>query len=1135
MTTCWDGKSSTYGDLQKLKALAESYKKEVEALHDKAGPDPDAPAGTTYTFDWSRTGVDEKPRTGEIWESIWPWNNNEIGDAAGAHQTTLDDLEKVKEVIDLLDGFVKEDNISDTNQEFLDKEIKEWSDEYGSSFKCDVDPNAVSKKAGVDYQDYLQAAIEENNPEVLDVKINDLTEEQTQQLIADNADKCADAVTAASILGTGAEDLLSPECKEYKTALDNVGKFEDLKAAVADVLTSGAEKDSIMFKEQCFLLAHVVPLAKIKEALDEASTSKMKKLPYETSGAGNACLLAQGDPFAFINKLTQNVGTDGGSTKEAFFDMKTSQLSSLQPMIRLFKVVVDENGIESQVEIKFDSFYTSRANPGATSPASVFVDNDRGGTYHSVYDLEDFLTVKTRRGHGVGIKSFNISYEADNPFAIKKSIKAKLVLHANTFDELLKNRGGYTYADLALKTGGADGAGAHPGCVGVTSNQLNPLNHNVSTATDTKLNFRLKAIVGWARPGTHELISEGSALKTAIDDSCISINLTPTIHEFNIDEQGRVEFILNYLAYVEDFFDQPIFNIFSDPNITVKQIERKLKHQTYNKECEPEKVSEERERDKVAIKEESHRSMQSLINRLLMQEKIQYLDIPLADLLTFQVEGPLGSQFDSAQLVKYLDPTTTPARGSQAAQIKQSADMKNSKRGERALKEVKPIQAVSFFYISDLMDMMLEGIESTLIAISGEKTGPNTRKTSALEDASLSSQEEISSEQVEDERANYARFLENFKKFRLLLGPMEVVNFNPNGGVPESRFICMGDVAISVRYFIEWLTKKLLKKEQSIYPLPRFLNDFFNEFLRTFLNNDTCFGGITKQSTRLAQSALTAYKAEADGRDEITEAILKASAGNTGRGYSIVSSGQGVQAVASTERRLRVDKPTNTYPILSVSGQRDNAIVDPGFAKEVNYLVYFVARTYPTEKMNGDLAEDHQRGIWHYEIGKPTGIVKNISLRKTDSPGLKEVRFEQQGYDGLQQLREVYDATIDTYADVSAFPGNYIYIDPAGFSPSIGSEYDLTQLGIGGYHMITRSEHTFGPGKANSKITAKWVAELSKEGCQIPKPGDAAPSGSYEKCTLPGGKVGDQRTTAVSDMNPLSALVDSITSMFGGD
>ena len=37
---------------------------------------------------------------------------------------------------------------------------------------------------------------------------------------------------------------------------------------------------------------------------------------------------------------------------------------------------------------------------------------------------------------------------------------------------------------------------------------------------------------------------------------------------------------------------------------------------------------------------------------------------------------------------------------------------------------------------------------------------------------------------------------------------------------------------------------------------------------------------------------------------------------------------------------------------------------------------------------------------------------------------------------------------------------------------------NLTQYGIGGYYMIIRSEHEFGPGEANTKITAKWVNEV---------------------------------------------------------
>ena len=130
--------------------------------------------------------------------------------------------------------------------------------------------------------------------------------------------------------------------------------------------------------------------------------------------------------------------------------------------------------------------------------------------------------------------------------------------------------------------------------------------------------------------------------------------------------------------------------------------------------------------------------------------------------------------------------------------------------------------------------------------------------------------------------------------------------------------------------------------------------------------------------------------------------------------------------------------------------------------------------------MNGDRGEDGGRGIFHYVLGKDRGIVKNIQLNKTSAPGLKEVRFEQEGYDGLRQLREIYDVDIDSYANVRALPGNYIFVDPRGFDPSTAAltnkGFDLTDLGVGGYYMILRASHEFGPGIANTKLTAVWVA-----------------------------------------------------------
>lgn len=1115
---CWSGSEKTEADRETILGLADAYKAAIEKLHEEAGPTEE---GTPSTFNWTNAGV-EKPSTSAMWKDDGP------------HKERLDKLEfAVEGYHQYLDWGSLPRKLVPQAQEMSESGRVMMFQTLGaepmfSDLSC-ANGNAIERMAHDDYQQYMLEVIEENNPEAVEATVDGLTADQLQAALDFNAAKCEAGQGALTPQEAAAPSPLLTDtekrCAAVEKAKDQIEELEKKKDQIAKVLSSGAAKDSITFKEQCFLLAHIVQLAKFKTAMDESLTTRRKKLPYETQDSGNACLLATGDPFAFINKLTQHVGEAGGSTKEALFDIRPAELSSLQPMIRLFKVVTDREGNESQIELKFDSFYTSEAYPGATNPKRKY-DADRDAMWKG-YDLEDFLNVKERRGHGVGIKYFNVVYEADNPYAIKKSIRAKLVLHANTFDELLRDRGGYTYADLALKTGGPDGAGSHPGCVSINSDQLNPLDHGVSTATDTKLNFRLKAIVGWARPSTDVSIVNTPNLKTAIDDSCISLNLTPTIHEFNIDDTGRVEFTLNYLAYVEDFFDQPIFNIFSDPEITARQITRKLKYQTYNKECEAEKVSAERESEKEALKTERNESMRTLINRMLFHGKIQYIDVPLQDLLTFHVEGPLGSQFDVETLTRYINPLEPSdvggirglgASGGRANKKRamdiQKAMSQDAEQSAEAIRDVNPTQSISYFYISDLIDMILEGIEKTLEEISGGAAWTTPAGAAGFAAPADDPAHIVTAEQVETETANYVRYRENFKKFRVLLGPMEVVNVNPDGGAPESRFICMGDVAISVRYFIEWLTKKLLKSDKSMYPLPRFLNDFFNEFLRTFLNNDTCFNNVSKQSTRLGQSSLTAYKSnEWTSFDEITEAIVR-------------------QNPAGTKRRLRVGASTNAYPLLSISGQRDNAVMDPGFEREINYLVYFVSRTYPTERMNGNRAEDHQQGIWHYQIGKPTGIVKTIQLTKTDAPGLKEVRFEQEGYDGLQQLREVYDAKINTYADVSAFPGSYIYIDPNGFSPSISTEYDLTQLGVGGYHMIIRSDHTFGPGQAESTLTAKWVAELTKPGCKIPKEGDTKPDPSYEKCTLPGAPVGDQRATAVGDLDAEPGPLASVSSWY---
>jgi len=370
----------------------------------------------------------------------------------------------------------------------------------------------------------------------------------------------------------------------------------------------------------------------------------------------------------------------------------------------------------------------------------------------------------------------------------------------------------------------------------------------------------------------------------------------------------------------------------------------------------------------------------------------------------------------------------------------------------------------SFFYASDLIDNILENLGKNLLEYKGQieaisRNANGTPLADALEYNSDNSFYKkfltdygikVSISDLQEEHDKVKRLIENFQKLRIMLGPVEVVE----PASYNSKVINLGDIPISTKHFMEWLTNKMLKKEQTEYYLTAFLNDFFNAYIIDFMKDNTCYAGKLKQRISLFEAAFTEYRDSATEDDTITK--LCKSIGRT---------------------RYVIDSDFESGPILKVMGVRDDPRVNGGLAKEINYLAFFAGLTSPLVDSFGDKEKDRKKGIWHYQIGKSQGIVKSINLSKTDSTGLAEVRFEQDGFDGLKQLRVVYDTTIKSYLDVGAFPGSYIYVDPRGFDPS--GRFDdigLDELGIGGYCMLWKTEHVIQPGLAESTLHAKWVA-----------------------------------------------------------
>jgi len=298
--------------------------------------------------------------------------------------------------------------------------------------------------------------------------------------------------------------------------------------------------------------------------------------------------------------------------------MSVDDLSNLQPSIRLYKII-EEDGKEYEHEIKFAS-YLGALEGGATS----------------------LLKNSKQRGYGAGIQKFNFAFEGQDFYALKKSISAKLVIFANDFKELTKERSAsihkssekwesvkYKYVDLALKTGKAYSA--------EISNNINIQSEEVFNNLD-KLNFRLKAVVGWALPTSTSTLS--TAARDAIKNSYITLQLQPTMHSFDFDDLGRVTFTLNYLAYSEDFYDDANFNIFTEEKAVQNSVMRQYETEVYNKYCDEKSNEKLREHQNEEITDDVERFFSNLMTRAIDDNIVFYAPLTYKQVKEFNDKGP---------------------------------------------------------------------------------------------------------------------------------------------------------------------------------------------------------------------------------------------------------------------------------------------------------------------------------------------------------------------------------------------------------------------------------------------------------------------------------------------------------------
>jgi len=864
-----------------------------------------------------------------------------------------------------------------------------------------------------------------------------------------------------------------------------------------------------LYQEQCFVLSQLSELIRYKQT----NSALTPRLPYLKTEK-NAPILMQGEPFGFMNRLVQY------PSAKALFNLTTAQISSLVPTIRLYRVETDPTtGKDIGVtEIKFDP------NPAVKS-------------YENGKSALDLFSDKKKRGYGVGLQSFDFTFHGSDPFAVKKAIQAKLSIFATSFGDLITERAGYKFSDLALRTG-------------KTPEDLKNNLDIIDQQNLDKLNFRLKAVVGWAVP--KELVGSFQFSEIdAVNNSFVTLNLSPTTHEFNFDEMGGVVFTVNYLAYIEDYFNQTKFNIFADPKIESIRNARKLFYEFVNTQgCDQESLDIIKDADAKIIQNEKRRSFSSILSNLRKQNKLLTYNISYDDVSKFLRTGRVS---DSNSLVpKTFDSSSGDAIQAAFSTYSDANSSSDSSGRDRVAKLTQEDNSITFFFVSDLLSVIMESIDDSFKQITQTEKELNFLNMIKMQNIYDNKGERLLININQSlNKKEYLNFVYNrggkeykqsllkakaqFEKLRLVLGPVEIRNPFKTA---EVQFCSIGDIPLSLNYFTEFLTKKMIGRDETYYPLTNFVKDLVNDVIKNFLNNDGCFDFGIRQKLKLNSTVVAAYNSTENRYHDTTNSGYEIAKeefeeGQTPLddityyiGNNIITKGEPGFGAGNIFDLTK----TGIQPILQVSGPDRSPVVKPPIGREMNYYVFYAGRSYPTDLMTGDEGVDSQNGIFHYVLGKDRGIVKNISLDRTDMNGLKELRFEKEGFDGLTQLREVYNASIDCFLNVSALPGSYIYVDPRGFSPEAGVNY--SQFGIGGYYMITRAEHSIAPGKADTQIVAKWVADTNG---RI----ESAENGNFKTVDRnPNNKTAQKCLAKVRKPKPRvttkSAAVDEINKRSGG-
>ena len=793
-------------------------------------------------------------------------------------------------------------------------------------------------------------------------------------------------------------------------------------------------------------------------------------------------LNSEGNPGIVKNKITSPLGKNQA---KALLSICPDVQALLVPYLKISRVTYDDDGEATGKELDLD--------------IPNFVKKD---------EINDILG--KGRLPGAGIKSFSWSLDGVQPAEVDNNISATLELYFQTVSDFFNNASQAgeerraSYLDLVISSASTNSDDKNESSA--------KCNAELARRYDGE-NYRIKVVAGWATPDENTLAALGSMsrqkyknLLAAIEKSKIILFLQQIRHDFKFNQDGSLNLTVEYQASLSGMATSPRADILGpSQGESQKRIEYTEKHAEklktkYGTEAEPEekvKIKEALEEVKKARNEDRMRKYKRLLSRLFKSGKIYSLSVSPEELLLPPYSDLTPEE--RAKRAKRRGASTpevwqSPADGNiaildaiAAGETRTPDDDSNelnefvsNKFSVDLQKEYDDLPGstdkiwVSFFYLGDLIDMVLEQIKTNhdRSSIPFKFFISDVEMIDPLSALKIKNLDEL------------LKCKQNLKNATFLAALVETnpTEFTEANGISELMNI--GDIPIGLDAFQVWFKNHVIKKNRDKYFFLHFIKDICGDLVTKALDSK-CFGPDVSFTQRFDAQPISFKRNE----NLQPNAIIRA--GGTESGYSLAKS---VRQLTSTT------SPTNS---------------DLGLV-----LLSTDSKPYGLE---GEKSYDNDldKGVYHHYLGSACGLVKTINFNREDQPFLRETKIQKVGSLGAEQLRELYSAEMELYGNTLYKNGNYVYINPKLFG---ATDRQLTLLGLHGYYLITKVSSTVTESSFNVSIRALHEGiEFSGDQLMLPESydnlvADEAPLSDSTNSFGPAGAAGNPVMERIREM-----------------